>query len=707
MSREPGNPPPPPAPAVLAGLEQHQAGDLAGAHRAYQAVLRDDPDNFYAHLWLGALLQQSGRSNTALPHLERATRLGPGVPDAWVNLATAQASADDLPGALSSLEQALALDESLAATWVTLGNVHQARGALSAAGEAYEKAVELAPDDPLPRFNLATVALRLGQFAAARRQVEASLERSPDNPAGLGLLADCQLNLGELESALTTLDRAQALAPRDADLWATRGVALTDLGRLDEAQAAFDQALAADPNHGPALSQALFLRRRRCDWDSIDRLVARFRNGVARGQEGLTPFSWLAENSSRAEQQACARTWAGRWPEAAGRPGHEPEERNGRITVAYLSADYYRHPTAYLAAGLFEAHDRERFRILGISNSRDEDSDIRRRLEAGFDRFIDIRHLAPAAAARRLRDEGVDILVDLKGHTLEAAPALMAQRAAPIQVQYLGYPGTLGAKWVDYLLGDHWVTPADHQADYDEHLVQLSGSYQVNDRQRPCPPPSGSRSELGLPEDATVFCCFNNPWKLNERVLAVWLRLLGEVPDSVLWLLGREALGGVATRLRRRAQDAGIDPTRLVFSKTRPLEEYLALYHHADLFLDTWPYNAHTTASDALWMGCPVVTLAGPTFAGRVGASLLAACGLESLITRDADAYRARAKALVGDRTELQSLRKTLVAGRETLPLFDTERTTRQIEAAFVEMVRRHRAGQAGPFAVDALSLPA
>jgi predicted O-linked N-acetylglucosamine transferase (SPINDLY family) len=691
-------------PAVLAGLEQHQAGNLAGAHRAYQAVLRDDPDDFHAHLWLGALLQQSGRSESALPHLQRATVLGSAIPDGWVNLATAQVSLDDFDAALVSLEKALALDAGLAATWITLGNVHQARGALTEATEAYEKAAELAPDDPMPRFNLATIALRLGQYATAKRQVAASLDRFPNNAEALGLLADCELNLGAVDTALATLDRAQALAPQDANLWATRGVVLTDLGRLEEAKGAFDHALAADPDHGPALSQALFLRRRLCDWEAIDRLVRRFRDGVARAQEGLTPFSWLAEDSSRAEQQACARTWSRRWPELAGGPEPAPEVRDGRITVAYLSADYYRHPTAYLAAGLFEVHDRGRFRILGISNSRDEDSDIRRRLEAGFDQFIDIRHLAPAAAARRLRDEGVDILVDLKGHTLEAAPALMAQRAAPIQVQYLGYPGTLGASWADYVLGDHWVTPAAHQGDYDEHLVQLSGSYQVNDRLRPRPSASGSRSDFGLPTDAPVFCCFNNPWKLNERVFTTWLRLLAEVPDSVLWLLGRESLGGVATRLRKRAQDAGIDPARLVFSKTRPLEAYLALFHHADLFLDTWPYNAHTTASDALWMGCPVITLVGPTFAGRVGASLLAACGLEALITQDVDDYRERAKSLVAKRADLRALRESLLAGRDSLPLFDTERTTRQLEAAFEEMVRRHRAGQAGPFAVDSLS---
>jgi predicted O-linked N-acetylglucosamine transferase (SPINDLY family) len=689
---------------VLAALEQHRAGNLAGAHRAYQAVLREDPEDFHAHLWLGALHQQSGRVESALSHLERAAALGPGVPDAWINLATAQASQGDHDLALNSLERALELDPGLAAAWITLGNVQQARGAFEEACASYEAAAGKAPTDPLPPFNLATLHLRQGRFADARGQALASLARAPGNPAALGLLADCEWNLGETEQALATVDKARAQAPKDANLLATRGAILADLGRLEEARDAFDAALAADPDHGPALSNALFTRRRLCDWEGIDRLAARFREGVHREQEGLTPFSWLAEDSSRAEQRACARSWARRWPERARAEPPALQERGGRITVAYLSADYYRHPTAFLAAGLFETHDRSRFRVLGISNSRDEDSPIRRRLEAGFDAFIDIRDLTPQAAARRLREEAVDILVDLKGHTLEAAPSLMAQRAAPVQAHYLGYPGTLGATWADYLLGDGWVTPAAHHTDYDEHLVQLPHSYQVNDRQRPCPPARDDRRGLGLPDEGTVFCCFNNPWKLNQAVFGTWMHILAGVPDSVLWLLGRESMGGVASRLRSQATRAGVDPARLVFSKSRPLEEYLALYHHADLFLDTWPYNAHTTASDALWMGCPVLTLAGSTFASRVGASLLAACGLESLITLDAADYGRRAVALAREPGALNAWREKLVSGRESHPLFDTGKTTRHLEQAYVEMVRRHRAGNAGPFAVEDLS---
>ena len=699
-----GPAPPPPGRAVLAAFEQHQAGNLGGAHRAYQAVLREDPENFHAHLWLGALLQQTGRAEHALPHLERAAALGPAIPDAWVNLATARTSLGDHGLAEQTLERAIELDPELAAAWITLGNVQQARGAFDAARDSYATAREKAPADPLPPFNLATLHLRQGQFAAAREQVLACLALAPDQPTALGLLADCEWNLGETEQALATVDRARVLAPRDANLRATRGAILVDLGRLEEARDAFDAALAADPNHGQALSHALFTRRRLCDWSGIDRLVDRFREGVHREQEGLSPFSWLAEDSSRAEQLACARTWARRWPENDTVPPPTLRERDGRITVAYLSADYYRHPTAYLAAGLFETHDRSRFRVLGVSSSRDEDSPIRQRLEAGFDAFIDIRGLTPGAAARRLRDEAVDILVDLKGHTLEASPALMAQRAAPIQAQYLGYPGTLGASWADYLLGDGWVTPGSHQDHYDEHLVQLPHSYQVNDRQRPCPTPRDDRRGLGLPEEGMVFCCFNNPWKLNHDVFGAWMKILVDVPGSVLWLLGRESLGGVASRLRSQASRAGVARERLVFSKSRPLEDYLALYHHADLFLDTWPYNAHTTASDALWMGCPVLTLAGDTFASRVGASLLAACGLQSLVTRNVGDYRRKAVELASDSTALDGLRQQLIAGRESHALFDTTRTTRHLEQAYEEMVRRHRAGEAGPFAVASLT---
>ncbi len=682
----------PPPPEALAALQRHQAGDLAGAHRGYRAVLDADPDDYHANLWLGALLHQSGRGDQAEPLLLRAIRRYPDMPDGWVNLAAVQQALDRPQDAESAIRRALELDPELAEAWLGLGNVLQERQRDDEALFAYRRAVALAPENPLPLFNLATLLTRNGQYEAAIAAARGSLDIDPRQAGAHGLVADCQLNLGRHREALQSADAGLALEPRQADLLYTRGFALSELGRLPEAMAAFDAALVARPDHGGALAAALFTRRQLCQWDGTQRLLERMRDGIARGLPGVTPFSFLAEAGTREEQRDCARLWSRQWPARPAETGHViPGDARGRLTVGYLSADYYRHPTAYLAAGLFELHDRSRFRILAYSNSRDDDSDIRRRLEAAFDAFTDIRGLSPTEAAARIRADGVDILVDLKGHTLEAATAVMAQRPAPIQVQYLGYPGTMGADCIDYLIGDAVVTPATHQPEYDERIVALPHSYQVNDDRRPLPPAEGRRGDLGLPNDATVFCCFNNAWKFNRACFTAWMEILRATPGSVLWLLGRQSAPEVASNLRREAAAQDIDPERLVFSKSRPLEPYLALYHHADLFLDSWPYNAHTTASDALWMGCPVLTLMGTTFPSRVGASLLLASGLGELVCHEVTAYQERAISLATDPTALPALRRRLEDGRADNPLFDTRATTRAIEQAYETMARNAR----------------
>jgi protein O-GlcNAc transferase len=439
------------------------------------------------------------------------------------------------------------------------------------------------------------------------------------------------------------------------------------------------------------------------DWDGIDVLSERLAGGLETGWQQISPFSYLAEPSSRSQQLRCARLWTAGLEQRLGiHPALPPARQAGeRLTIGYLSADYYRHPTAYLAAGLFEHHNRAQFRVIAYSNSRDDDSDIRRRLEKAFDEFVDIRDLSPAKAKQRIRADGVDILVDLKGHTLEAATAVMALRPAPVQVNYLGYPGSMGAEYIDYIIGDKVVTPFEDEMDYDEHIVQLPGSYQVNDLQRPCPAEGPGREALGLPKTGVVFCCFNNSWKITAEIFACWMDILKAVPDSVLWLHGRQSLDDLRQNLSRTMQQNDLDPSRLIIAEPRPLEEYLQLYHHADLFLDTIPYNAHTTASDALWMGCPVITLSGDTFPSRVGASLLNAVELPQMICSDLGAYRCMAIELANDGNKRTKLRQHLQQGRGRFPLFDTLSFTHALERAFTEMIKRFDAGTGGAFAIE------
>jgi len=337
--------------------------------------------------------------------------------------------------------------------------------------------------------------------------------------------------------------------------------------------------------------------------------------------------------------------------------------------------------------------------VFGYSTGPDDRSPMRARLVRAFDRFVDLRNRDPLAIADAIRGDTVDILVDLKGHTEGAMPIVLARHPAPIQVHYLGYPGTVAAGLVDYLIGDPVVTPPEHFADYAEALVTLPDCYQINDVERPIgeTPP---RAEVGLPEGALVFASFNNTYKINPQVFDAWMAILREVPDAVLWLLAKRDDDPHVANLRREAHARGVEPARLVFARHRPNPEYLALYRHAALFLDTWPYNAHTTASDALWAGCPVLTTIGDTFAGRVAASLLNAVGLPELVAPTVDAYVAQAIALAGDRAELARLRSFLLDGGRASPLFDTQRTTWALEAAYAAMAEQHRNGERSSFRV-------
>ena len=375
---------------------------------------------------------------------------------------------------------------------------------------------------------------------------------------------------------------------------------------------------------------------------------------------------------------------------------------NDRIKIAYLSADFRQHPVAYLMAELLERHDRGRFEIIGLSFGPDDRSEMRARLVAAFDQFLDVRAKSDAEVARLLCELKVDIAIDLQGYTRDCRPRILAHRPAPIQVNYLGFPGTMGAEFIDYIIADETVVPFEHQPFYAEKIVHLPDCYQVNDTKRKIAEWMPTRQEVELPEEGCAFCCFNNNWKITPEVFGVWMRLLHAVEGSVLWLFGDNE--SAERNLRKEAQARGIDPARLVFAGRLPLEDHLARHRLADLFLDTLPYNAHTTASDALWIGLPVVTRLGGSFAGRVAASLLNAIGLPELVTHSIEDYEALALRLAKDPSLLEGYRNRLATNRLTHPLFDTDRFRRHIEAAYLQMWEIWQRGeQPRSFAVEAL----
>jgi protein O-GlcNAc transferase len=399
----------------------------------------------------------------------------------------------------------------------------------------------------------------------------------------------------------------------------------------------------------------------------------------------ISPFTLLGYSGDPALQLHCAKNSIAHQVRLPPRPLWTGARwHHGKLRVAYLSADFHRHATAYLMAELLERHDRSRFEILGVSFGVDDESEMRRRLIAAFDQFHDVRATGDEEVAKLLRDLQVDIAIDLMGHTHDARPGILAYRPAPIQVSYLGFPGTTGAEFIDYIVADKTVAPFEHQPFYTEKIVHLPDCYQVNDSKRNIAERTPTRREAGLPETGFVFCCFNNAWKITPEVFSVWIRLLHAIEGSVLWLLRDDE--SAERNLRMEAQARGIDPARLVFASRLPIEDHLARHRLADLFLDTLPCNAHTTASDALWAGLPLLTCEGTAFAGRVAASLLNATALPELVTYSLEDYEALTLQLAREPSLLEDYRKRLARNRLSHPLFDTARFRRHIEAAYLQM---------------------
>jgi protein O-GlcNAc transferase len=414
---------------------------------------------------------------------------------------------------------------------------------------------------------------------------------------------------------------------------------------------------------------------------------------VRAGRRAASPFSFLGVSDNAADQLACARTRAGalRAPSAPLWSGERYE--HDRIRVAYLSPDFREHAVSYLTAGLFEQHDRKRFEVVALSFGPDDGSPTRRRLAAAFDRFIDARGIDDREAAAMLRRLEIDIAVDLAGPMRDSRPGILALRPAPVQVNYLGYPGTTGEDCIDYIIADDFVIPEQSKVFYSEKVVWLPDTYQANDSKRPDPGPAPSRDDAGLPGDAFVFCCFCNSYKITPSTFDAWMRLLRRVDGSVLWLLQRNA--ATDANLRREARERGVAPERLIFAPHVAYAQYLARYAAADLFLDTFPFNAGTTASDALWAGLPVLTLPGESFASRMAGSLLRAAGVPELIAESDAAYEELAARLATDAQPLADIRRRLGRAPRASALFDTARFCRNLEAAYVAMWERRRRGEA------------
>ncbi len=533
----------------------------------------------------------------------------------------------------------------------------------------------------------------LGLHADALASFDRAIAQAPELAPAHANRADVLSKIGRHAEALDSYDRALALVPDSVADWMNRGVALIALNRHDEAVASFERGYALNPDFAQAddfRAPLLLSKLRICDWTDLPAETAQLLAMVRAGKPLSLPYAIVAIPSSPAEQLQCAKRYVQEQP--AYPPLWQGEVyAHDRLRVAYLSADFNEHPTAYLTAGLFEQHDKSRFEITALSFGQNDNSPARRRLEAAFEHFIDVGSNSDQDIAALMRRSEIDIAVDLMGFTKDNRLGVLARRAAPVQVNYLGYPGTTGAPYMDYILADATVIPEHHDAFYAERVVRIPGTYQINDNRRAISQHTPTRGECGLPQNAFVFCCFNNPQKITPEIFDIWMRLLRASEGSVLWLMAGNAKA--AANLRLEAEKRGVAPERLIFAPKASVADHLARHRLADLCLDTLPYNAHTTASDALWAGLPVLTCLGGTFAGRVAASLLKAIGLDALITHTLADYEALALRLARDPAYLGTLKDRLIRNRDESPLFDTQSATRHIESAcqtMADIARRH-----------------
>ena len=675
-------------------MDLHQRGDIGAAETHYRTILSAVPQCIDAMHFLGLAATQRGALDEGIGYLRQAVAMNPAIAEIQFHLAQALLDRGDAPSAIAVCDSVIRVEPGNAKAWFVRGNALQLTNAHEEAVRNYDMALRNAPDLAAALNNKAHSLRLLRRSADALEALARALVLRPGYAKALNNRGLALLDANRAQDALTSFEMAVAADPNFPEAMSNRGTALIALKRFEEASSAFRELLGMAPGWGGAIGSLLHSLRNCVDWTDLEAIEGRVIAAVERGEIAATPLSFLYASDSPRTLLACARTFSEsqyparpipatpRWPYS-----------HRRIRVAYLSGDFGQHAVSYLIAGVIECHDRATFETIGIGWGRQDQGPIRRRIEAGFEKFVDATLMSDPQIAMLLREMEVDIAIDLMGHTYGQRTGVFAHRAAPIQVVFLGYPGTSGAPYMDYLIADPVVVPAGEEHCYSERIARLPHCCLPTDNRRAIASVPPTREQCGLPPSGFVFCAFNNPAKFTRNIFQIWLRLLLEVPGSVLWL--RTPTPAVSANLVEEARRAGLGPERLVFAETLDsMESHLARHQLADLFLDTLPYNAHSTACDALWAGLPVITCRGRSFAGRIGASLLQSLALPELITESLGEYESKALELAREPALLAAIRKKLSQNRHTTPLFDSVSYTRHLETAYELMWARHRQGK-------------
>jgi len=679
--------------SFLGNLYSHQK-EFDKAIACYMRSLTLQPDSARAYANLRLLLKEQGSLNQAIASYRDALALNPQLADAHFDLGEALQSQGELHSAADCFRQAIALKPDFLEAYNNLGNLYTGQRKMNEAITCYQQALAIKPDSPEVCYNLALIFKMIGRFGDAALHCQRALDLKPDFVAAHYNLGNVFFEQGLHQEAETAYRRALEINRDFAHAWYGLGATHVAQQKNIEAAICLRRALEIEPDHFAARALLLHELQQTCDWRGLEENVNAVRQAMlevsATGKNLLPPLAFLAIPGATAEEQKrCAEKWSqaesDNMAPLRDKLGFKFRRApNDKIRIGYLSGDLRQHALSFLMAEVFELHDRNGFHVTAYSYSPDDGSALRARLQTAFDDFVNIRDLSYEEAARKIHADRIDVLVDLAGHTQESRSAIMALRPAPIQVNYLGYPGTMGAEWVDYILADRFTIPAEKKRYYTEEVVWLPECFQANDRARPRPP-SPARKDAGLPDDAFVFCCFNQTSKITPAFFDIWCRLLGSVPGSVLWLSATNQYA--EANLRREVTNRGLSAEQIIMAPMLPREDHLARLQCADLFLDTLPFNAGTTCSDALWMGLPVVTCAGDAFASRMAGSLLTAMGVPELIGHSPDDYFRLALDLASDPNKLAAIRRRIIANRDTAPLFDSVRFTRNLEMVFANMV--------------------
>ena len=717
-----------PALQILGLIKAMQAKHAEAAELLKKAV-RISPNNPSLQYNLAKALMESGAGTEALPYHKRATELMPSNAEAWLNYGKSLSYLDRHQEAIAIYERALNINEGYAEAYLNRGASFKALKRYVEANLSADKALEINPslfeawsnkgialkelkryDEALASYekalsihpqyheawsNKGVTLSELKRYDEALASYEKALSIHPQYHEAWNNLGVTYKELKRYDEALASYEKALSIHPQHHEAWYNKGIIFTELKRYDEGLASFSKAASLKADQDYFLGVLTDIKMLMANWQDLDKDIDLITEKIKLGEKAITPFALLAISNSSALHLEAAQIWTkDKFPVNMALPilGKNTHEK---IRIGYFSADFQRHPVAFLTAELFEVHDRERFEIYGFSlRSASPGDDMVARLTDAFDGFFDVENKSDEDIAQLAREMEIDIAIDLGGHTRWARTGVFSCRAAPIQVNYLGYPGTMGADYMDYIIADRTLIPESSQVDYLEKVAYLPNSYMVDDSKRQVSKKIFTRGEFNLPENQFIYCCLNNSYKFNKKLLASWAKILLEVNDSVLWL--SENNEPFMRNVLQEFSKLNIDKERIIFAgKLDLMSEHLARLSLADLFLDTLPFNAHTTAVDALKGGLPVLTLLGETFAGRVAGSVLNAIDLPELITHSQEEYESLAIELGTNPALLKKIKEKLITNQATTPLFNTPLFTRHIEAAYSKMYQRYQLDQA------------